>query len=566
MSPSNTTVVYGPPGTGKTTALVGMVAELLKNGVSLSNIGYTTFTRQGIKAATDRIIRTVKLSADKELVWFKTLHSMAFKMLNCNRSNIMTTVDYREVAFDCRIDISPDVGVRHLNDSPKLGDRIIQYERMARARQVDYVRVLAEAEEYDVTEEQIVRYAAALMAYKASSLKMDYQDMIDAYNKRGYIQPFHVLVVDEAQDLNPSQWTMVRKLATRAERIIIAGDDDQAIHVWAGADASHFIGLAGNKKYLTQSYRVPFLAAELAKKVIHTVKDRVQKEWQHRPGSEREEIKVLTELSWRCLDMTKGEWLLLTRTRGQAKSVTIQLMKRGYFPDSLFTPVEHAPRLAQAIKTWIDFAADKPVTAEALLNLWEFVGMKTLARGSRNGLLKSDPKKLFTFAVFHYTWGVIAERTTDLRYVFHRHAHVIKFIRTIEEMVRSKGDAVLPNVKVSTIHASKGTEAENVVLFTDVGRKVMLGNYFKQENELRLWYTGITRTKNTLYIVQNQSDYHVYDLLTKLLNTHAVLPPHAITGRTDFEDSSYGPPTPDLEGDVEPGVLRPFLGDGSGEE
>ena len=53
---------------------------------------------------------------------------------------------------------------------------------------------------------------------------------------------FEVLFIDEAQDLSLLQWEMVRKMWS-PEKTYIAGDDDQAIFKWAGADVDHFIAL-----------------------------------------------------------------------------------------------------------------------------------------------------------------------------------------------------------------------------------------------------------------------------------------------------------------------------------
>ena len=47
-------------------------------------------------------------------------------------------------------------------------------------------------------------------------------------------------MVDEAQDLTPLQWDMVVKIASAVDRVYIAGDDDQAIYEWNGADVNLF--------------------------------------------------------------------------------------------------------------------------------------------------------------------------------------------------------------------------------------------------------------------------------------------------------------------------------------
>jgi len=75
--------------------------------------------------------------------------------------------------------------------------------------------------------------------------------------KRGRAPKLDVMFVDEAQDLSPLQWAVVRKLCDHADKIYIAGDDDQAIYRWAGADVDYLISNSKNAIVLKQSYRIP---------------------------------------------------------------------------------------------------------------------------------------------------------------------------------------------------------------------------------------------------------------------------------------------------------------------
>ena len=69
---------------------------------------------------------------------------------------------------------------------------------------------------------------------------------------------------------------MVRKIWVRAEKTYIAGDDDQAIFKWAGADVDHFIALkeeVDDIQTLDQSYRIPGGPIhELSQKIINKYK------------------------------------------------------------------------------------------------------------------------------------------------------------------------------------------------------------------------------------------------------------------------------------------------------
>ena len=63
-------------------------------------------------------------------------------------------------------------------------------------------------------------------------------------------------MVDEAQDLTPLQWDMVVKIVKGVDRIYIAGDDDQAIYEWNGADVPFFKRFQVNHLVLKKSVRL----------------------------------------------------------------------------------------------------------------------------------------------------------------------------------------------------------------------------------------------------------------------------------------------------------------------
>ena len=62
-----------------------------------------------------------------------------------------------------------------------------------------------------------------------------------------------------------------------------------------------------------------------------------------------------------------------------------------------------------------------------------------------------------------------------------------------------------PRIKVSTIHGAKGGEATNVVLFLNQTANTIKGakkSQAKQEEEFRVWYVGITRTMENLFLIK----------------------------------------------------------------
>ena len=70
-------------------------------------------------------------------------------------------------------------------------------------------------------------------------------------------------------------------------------------------------------------------------------------------------------------------------------------------------------------------------------------------------------------------------------------------------------------VKLSTIHAAKGGEADNVLLILDntkTIREAIEKSQDKEDEENRVWYVGVTRTKQNLYIMAAKKEDKGYDI------------------------------------------------------
>ena len=74
--------------------------------------------------------------------------------------------------------------------------------------------------------------------------------MLEQFCYRELAPKLEVVFIDEAQDLSPLQWKMVHLLEANSKEMFVAGDDDQAIFRYAGADVDYFIGLEGGRKGL----------------------------------------------------------------------------------------------------------------------------------------------------------------------------------------------------------------------------------------------------------------------------------------------------------------------------
>jgi len=66
-----------------------------------------------------------------------------------------------------------------------------------------------------------------------------------------------------------------------------------------------------------------------------------------------------------------------------------------------------------------------------------------------------------------------------------------------------------PRIRISTIHTAKGAEATNVILMTDVPKKsnnTMANSLHTDDDELRVFYVGLTRAKKELHLIHPQKN------------------------------------------------------------
>ena len=123
----------------------------------------------------------------------------------------------------------------------------------------------------------------------------DFTDMLEIFvNYSSTVCPdLSVSFIDEAQDLSPLQWDGAHIIEQHSEKIYCAGDDEQAIYKWAGADVAHLMGLNGGYEVLEQSYRVPKNVHDIASRIARRINKRVPKTYLPRQLKNLQSILIL---------------------------------------------------------------------------------------------------------------------------------------------------------------------------------------------------------------------------------------------------------------------------------
>jgi superfamily I DNA/RNA helicase len=465
--------VVGPPGTGKTRRLLKEVHKYVKQGTPLDQIGYFAFTRKAAGEARDRFLAKNEHLTKKDIKYFQTLHSLAFNTLGLKEENVMQEGNYKAIGETCGIQIKyASYETNNFNGIFSSNSEYLSLINLARVKQISAEQQFNLNEHLTwITKGKLLAIEKEINNYKQTYGLIDFTDMVQKFLDKGKTPLFKVIFVDEAQDLSLIQWSMIKKIEEETQcDVWIAGDDDQAIFGWAGADVNSFIKWKSREILLSQSERVPRLIQQAALNIIQRIYfNRISKDYL--PKDTKGNIYQRYKLN--DVDLTKGDWLILTRTKSLWKSIPPFLKRKGLY----FNTVEGnsiGKTLYEDIQTWNEFQQGLMPPDIKRQRLEELTGETNLN--------------------VNLSWNVAFKNVAPAK-------------REYMKMMLLNGEDLSkpPRIKVSTIHGAKGGEATNVVLFLNQTANTIKGSkksQAKQEEEFRVWYVGVTRTIENLYLIK----------------------------------------------------------------
>ena len=488
---SDAQIILGPPGTGKTSTLLGLLEEELDRGTCPEDIGFFTFTKQAVQEGKTRAMSRFAI-ANNQLPYFRTLHSLCFFQLGLSKDSVFSASDFRDLNDKLNLRLTGSINSEegHVSGISK-DDRLLFIENLARMRQVSLESQWHDSDDV-VGWFELERFSRGLELFKKDRMLIDYTDMLNLFLTRGRAPKLDVMFVDEAQDLSPLQWAVVRKLCESADRIYIAGDDDQAIYRWAGADVDYLIRNSKDAMVLKQSYRIPKSIHTLAERCIGQVGARVHKTWNPR----KEEGHVSWEPSYESIDMESGEWLVLARTNYLLNGIEEHCRSEGWFYKNK-NRASVSEKKVMAVRAWENFRKGGLIPVIELTKVLNYLKIRV---PSSLEMIDFDTNISFEQAKKYVP-------TLENEYWYDAFIGVSVSERSYIRAMLRRGEKITkePRIKLSTIHAAKGGEAENVILLTDISNRIYKSFQSNPDDESRVFYVGLTRAKENLFLIEPQT-------------------------------------------------------------
>lgn len=311
------------------------------------------------------------------------------------------------------------------------------------------------------------------MAWKASC-QYDFNDMIWIPIKLGLLtRNINTLVIDECQDLSPARIAFLKQIAEN--RVIAAGDPNQAIFMFAGADSQAFSKVidefSATEMPLSVTYRCD-------KAIVDHVKDLVPY-IESAPNAGDGTINY-TDYQDMMENVKDGDFIL-ARVNAPLIKIAMKLVLSGKRAQVL------GKDLASSFDKFV-YIAEKYHGVRSVGMLLDYID-QWLAQKIEEGQQKG--RKKFDF---------VKDKAECLRYLCEGAATLSDVSKNIKFIFSDKKDGNI--ITVSNTHKAKGLERDRAWLLSDTFRKCESPQTPQQQEENNLYYVAATRAKHILNIVQ----------------------------------------------------------------
>lgn len=354
-------LVIAGAGSGKTRVLTYKIAYLLSQGMKPWSIMALTFTNKAAREMKERIGKLVGDDLAQHL-YMGTFHSIFSRILRAEAEHIGFNNNFTIYdASDSRSLLKAIIKEMGLDD--KTYKPAAVHARISMAK-----NNLVTAEAYDsdpaiLEQNKRTKMPAIGKIYVAyvqrcrQANAMDFDDLLmltfqlfrdHEEIRQKYAGRFDYILVDEYQDTNHVQMSIVMQLCKEKLRVCAVGDDSQSIYSFRGANIDNILNyhkqLPGTQLFkLEQNYRSTQTIVEAANSLIHHNRNQIQKEVfskndkgekiLYKPAySDKEEALIVAKNIQRIKrqdDCGYDQFAILYRTNAQSRSFEEEFRKQG---------------------------------------------------------------------------------------------------------------------------------------------------------------------------------------------------------------------------------------------
>lgn len=284
-------VLFGVAGAGKTTKCLEYIKGFLKE-YNLMDIAFTTYTRAGIASILEKLKEENIYCPDSS--YFRTMNSITWRLSGFTKEQQITPSELKDFFKSKNIPYKD----REKEDDKTIGEYYLEFYEYYQNQNAKPINKATEPEIKDALEqkyedddkitrnemEHMIEINKLFIEWKELNNKKVYSDSLIEVLYKQIDVPVKVLIVDEAQDLYLLQQRIIEMWVTdfNKDYLLVAGDDDQTVHEWAGSKPDWLIQQAEtvnpeDKIILENTYRCPKVVCDLSNKVLSRIGYRQEK-------------------------------------------------------------------------------------------------------------------------------------------------------------------------------------------------------------------------------------------------------------------------------------------------
>jgi DNA helicase-2/ATP-dependent DNA helicase PcrA len=569
--------LFGGPGSGKTTALLDRVEELLEDDdIEVRDVLVVSYTRAAAAEIRERLAERLDTTPRALRGNVSTMHAKAYDLLNLSRGDVVSESDKEEFCEDYGLEFEDEYegSRRRSARSTTLGNKVIATSQWLQRTSRDVgdwydvpfqwneekVRLPPEIDDRAQTGNKytptwssdddrldIPEAIRAWRTWKGTNDIVGFADMLERVQQRSLLPNVDYLVIDEFQDITTLQYQVYEEWRPHLKRVLIAGDDDQVVYAWQGADPDLLLDEDVDEDVvLPNSYRLPSRILNVVNQEVSHISKRQEKDLE--PRTEGGTVEALKNRSMldvtrevrRTVEGTDESVMVLFRARYQMFQFIDEFIDQGIPFKCLTDQRMWTDRLTQYVDAIEALDADEPLDGLQARRLADMLADSAFGTGERDEFFDELDEREEAAGVDDIVEMTIEpELVRDHAPFAPDSASAADMLRKVTSFQERSVRAYFASeyrgierdrVRVGTIHSAKGREADHVFVATDLTEKVVEqmaatveqegqtvpggGSFTKHtspvptltDNERRVFYVGMSRARKRLVVLESLVD------------------------------------------------------------